>query len=83
MRHVPPKRFNAIVKVQKSVITNDPTMPWLVYDRSRQFMTHIPDKEMPPNVKNEMKGDLKGYFTAKIKSGRLLLFGQRVAGENW
>lgn len=56
-----------IVKVQRPVVTTDPALPWLVYDKKRKHRQEIPSAAIPEHVKHAMDsrnglGRYKAYF---------------------
>lgn len=53
-----------IVKVQRPISTNDKHIPWMVYDQLRARMCHIPEKDVPAEVKEALGNDFKAFFEA-------------------
>ena len=81
--HNASKKFNAIVKVQRPIVSNDPREPWLVYNRDKTVVKHVPAKDVPSNVKSQMGDKLKAHFLAKIRNGNIVAYGGTVQGEGW
>ena len=65
-----------IVKVQTAL--NDPTLPAMVYDRSRAFQRFV-DTE---TVAERMAGRPKAFFYAKLSYGQLVL-GDEAPEQPW
>lgn len=56
-------RFDVFVcKVQRPVATNDPTVPWLVYNKDRSVEVTIPDEKITKFVRDRMGGDYKAFW---------------------
>jgi hypothetical protein len=73
----------AIVKVQRPISTNDPSVPWLIYDRARTHMEHRPESDINPYVKKSMGEDFKAFFRATWFSVTGWALSERVKGQNW
>jgi hypothetical protein len=72
-----------IVKVQRPVKTNDPTEPWLIYDRRRNHEVMVPAAAIPEHVKKALGDDFKGYFTGAWSSVVGWGLSARVAAQEW
>ncbi len=73
-----------IVKVQLPIVSNDPDVGVLVYNKSRSVMQELPlrsKKEMKQLVK--LIGDeMKGYFYAEVEGTGLILKGE-APWQSW
>lgn len=72
-----------IIKVQRPLSTTDPTIPWLIYDKSRHRQQQIPQSVVPPRAVKDMGSDLKGYFEGTWSSIVGWAIGKRVRNQEW
>jgi hypothetical protein len=76
--------MEAIVKVQRPLVSNDQTVPWFVYDRERLHEATIPEKKIPPHVLRAMGNEPKRFFRARWlarqKTWRLL---ETASWQQW
>ena len=72
-----------IVKVQRPMMTTDPTTPWLIYDKARKHQVTIPDAVIPKHVKDAMGDDFKAYFKGAWSSIVGWGLSERVKAQNW
>jgi hypothetical protein len=73
-----------IVKVQIPIVTNDPSIPALIYDETRdKCYRMIPTGDLPEEVRAVVKDHGgKAYFTM-IEHEDLLLFGKEAPWQEW
>ena len=57
-----------IVKVQRPIMTNDPSAPWLIYDAARKHVTEVPEMAIPQHIRAAMGDDYKAYFVGAWSS---------------
>jgi hypothetical protein len=72
-----------IIKVQRPLMTNDESAPWLIYDKSRKRQQQIPESVVPPAVVKAMGNDAKGYFEGYWSSIVGWAIGKRVKNQDW
>lgn len=70
-----------IVKVQVPIMSTDPSMPAMIYNKDRKVMVQMP---MSPEIRKMMGNDLKRYFRAKVnEQTKALEFFERVSPQDW
>jgi len=72
-----------IVKVQRPVTTNDPTAPWLIYDKERKHVQQRPAHLIVNHVKEMMGNDYKMYCMGAWSSVVGWGISKRVKNEAW
>ena len=72
-----------IIKVQRPLRTNDPTIPWLIYDKSRKREQQLPQSIIPPAAVKALGNDPKGYFEGHWSSIVGWAIGKRVNNQGW
>jgi hypothetical protein len=72
-----------IIKVQRPLMTNDESVPWLIYDKSRKRQQQIPESVVPPAAVKAMGNDAKGYFEGRWSSIVGWSIGKRVKEQDW
>ncbi len=77
------KAYN-IVKVQRPLFSNDPGMPWLMYDQFRARQVQVPDYEIPEPIKIALKSRPKAYFKGSWNPiGNFWMLGEIVKDKHW
>lgn len=71
-----------IVKIQRPLAGNMDGAPWLFYGKYRTNMFHVPEADVPKEVRQAMGGDYKGYFLGRpIETGWEV--SERTEEQDW
>ena len=71
-----------IIKVQRPLMTTDPSLPYLVYDKTRKHEYMIPKHQMDSKIVKLMANQLKLYFEAEVVHDTVY-FGKMVEEQPW
>ena len=69
-----------IVKVQRPVVTNDPSAPGLVYAKGRKGMIQ---QRLDATTVAAMGDDFKAFFLADLRPNGLWDIGKRIEDQEW
>jgi hypothetical protein len=72
-----------IIKVQRTLMTNDMTFKWLIYDKIRRHVEMRSQNDVPPVIIKTLGDDLKGYFEGYWTAGFGWVIGKRVKNQEW
>ena len=66
------KRF-IVFKIQRPLMSTDPNTPWLVYDKKKNYILHIPESEVSHELKAMMGKHHKIYVKAHLEDNTLIV----------
>lgn len=60
-----------ILKIQKPVTTNDPNIPWLVYNQTRSMLFYLSEKDVNAKIKQYMDQKFKIFVSVDLMDNKL------------
>jgi hypothetical protein len=71
-----------IIKIQRSLSSNYPSNPWLLFDKKQMHVEHSEESLMDKKVKAAMGDAVKGYFEAEWSLDGWKI-GRKVRDQDW
>jgi hypothetical protein len=72
-----------IVRVQRPLLSSDPSTSWLIYDKKYKHVEHKPEKLVSAAVRAAMGRAARGYFSGVWADGAGWTISECVKGQAW